>query len=156
MITYGAVLQRYRSIAVIATLLVGIYTSSIGAQEIDHCPELLSNESNLDKVYGMSRMVFIASISPRGGANKKIYNYQLIDPELKGLVPASGYLTFAEECSPVTEEAIYLFFLDSMQEKIADANAVFFSLTMEGPGYSWIAEWIQHKLRERFPEETDD
>jgi hypothetical protein len=127
-------------------LMLAMAASQPALAEDDLCRELLRNESNLDFVYDLSAMVFIARIWPRGGPNPQIYNYELLEPVLKGTVPATGHITFAGECSPLNDESVYLFFLDSMQEKIADANAIFFSLTEEGPGFTWIAEWISNKL----------
>jgi len=105
---------------------------------------LLQNESDLDKVYELSKLVFVAQISPRPGVNRQIYNYRIFPPVLKGKVPEQGFITFKEECKPMAQNAIYVFFLVSMKEKIQGFNAIFMSLP-DGPGYSWIADWIEGK-----------
>jgi len=140
-------------VLLVASLSGQVHTAPV---ETDHCPALLRNESNLDMVFDLSDLVFIARISPRSGPNPKIYNFQLLDPQLKGNVPKQGHITFAGECSPVDDNAIYLFFLNSLDEKIANANAIFFSLTPEGPGFTWIAEWIRDKLGSYDPFEVED
>ena len=127
--------------------LAAITTANAETEDIT-CRELLKNESDLDKVYELSEMVFIAEINPRGGVNNQIYDYRVFDPILKGNVPESGILTFADGCAPLTRQAIYLFFLDSMNEKIAGFNAIFFTLPGGGPGYSWIADWVEAKVSE--------
>jgi len=110
------------------------------------CRELLKNESDLDKVYDLSDMVFIAEIDPREGVNQQIYNYRVFEPVLKGVIPQEGIVTFAHGCEPRTRTAIYIFFLDSLKEKIAGFNAIFFSLPDGGPGYTWIADWVEEKI----------
>lgn len=109
------------------------------------CRELLQNESDLDKVYELSKLVFIAQISPRAGVNRQIYNYRLFPPVLKGKVPEQGFITFRPECKPLTPNAIYVFFLVSMKEKIQGFNSIFMSLPDGGPGFTWIADWIEGK-----------
>ena len=111
----------------------------------DPCRELLKDESDLDKVYELSDMVFIAEITPRPGINPQIYNYRVYKPVLKGQVPEQGFITFAGACKPRASRAVYVFFLDSLKEKIQGFNSVFMSLP-DGPGYTWIADWIDGKI----------
>jgi len=33
-----------------------------------------------------------------------------------------------------------------LQEEMDGANAIHLSLSLEGPGYPWIADWIEGKL----------
>lgn len=110
------------------------------------CPELLQNEGDLNKVYDQSKLVFIARITPRNNINPRIYNFKRYDPVLKGKVPEKGFVTFARNCLPRTNDAIYLFMLNSLDEKIQGFNAIFFSLPNGGPGFRWIADWIETKL----------
>ena len=138
----------YRSL--LLSLCVGLACVSTTFAETNDmtCRELLKNESDLEKVYEVSEMVFIAEIDPRVGVNQQIYNYRVFDPILKGAVPGKGVITFADGCAPRARTAIYLFFLDSLREKIAGFNAIFFSLPDGGPGYTWIADWVEEKIGE--------
>ena len=110
------------------------------------CPELLKDEGDLNRVYDQSKLVFIARISPRNSINPRIYNFKRYDPVLKGKVPEQGFVTFAGNCLPRTNDAIYLFMLNRLDEKIQGYNAIFFSLPDGGPGFRWIADWITTKL----------
>ena len=112
------------------------------------CRELLQNESDLDKVFELSKLVFVAQISPRPGINKQIYNYRVFPPELKGKVPEQGFITYEDGCKPLAQDAIYVFFLVSLKEKIQGFNSIFMSLPNGGPGYGWIAEWLEGKTIE--------
>ena len=129
------------------SLLVVVITVPIVYADVNNgpCRVLLQNESDLDKVYELSKLVFVAQISPRPGVNRQIYNYRIFPPVLKGDVPERGFLTFREECKPLAQNAIYVFFLVSMKEKIQGFNAIFMSLP-DGPGYSWIADWVEGKI----------
>ena len=109
------------------------------------CRELLQNEADLDKVFNLSKLVFVAQITPRPGINKQIYNYRIFPPELKGKVPEQGFITFEDGCKPLAQDAIYVFFLVSLKEKIQGFNSIFMSLPNGGPGYTWIADWIEGK-----------
>lgn len=111
----------------------------------DPCRVLLQNESDLDKVYELSKLVFVAELTPRPGVNRQIYNFRVYDPVLKGDVPEHGFVTFADGCKPMARNTIYVFFLVSLKEKIQGFNAVFLSLP-DGPGYTWIADWIDEKI----------
>ena len=117
----------------------------------DPCRELLKNESDLDKVYDLSGMVFVAEITPRPGVNRQIYNYRVYKPVLKGQVPEQGHITFVGACRPRASRAVYVFFLDSMKEKIQGFNSIFMSLP-DGPGYTWIADWIEQKANQKLEE----
>lgn len=130
---------------IIPLLLSLVLISPVIAQE-NPCPELLKDEKDLDYVYEQSELVFIAQISPRGGVNDAIYNYKAFDPVLQGQVEPNGFITFDDACRPRDDEAIYLFFLEDIKEKIAGYNAAFFSLPNGGPGYTWIADWIESKI----------
>lgn len=126
---------------------------TVQAQE-DTCKELLQNESDLDKVYNVSKLVFVARIQPRNSINPQIYNFKRYDPVLKGKVPEQGFVTFANGCKPRADDSVYLFMLNSLDEKIAGYNAVFLSLPDGGPGYRWIADWITTKLPDRAGNKT--
>ena len=114
----------------------------------DPCRELLQDESDLNNVYELSNMVFIAEITPRPGINPQIYNFHAYKPFLKGDVPEQGFITFADGCKPRAGKAIYVFFLDSLKEKIQGFNSIFMSLP-DGPGYTWIADWVEGKTSEK-------
>lgn len=131
-------------ILVLMFFMAGI--PAMGRAEETSCPELLKNESDLDEVYNLSKLVFIARISPRSEINPRIYNFKRFDPVLKGNVPEQGFVTFSEGCLPQTEDSVYLFMLNSLDEKIEGYNAIFFSLPDGGPGFRWIADWITTKL----------
>lgn len=109
------------------------------------CRQLLQNEADLDKVFDLSKLVFVAQITPRSGINKQIYNYHLFPPELKGKVPEKGFITFEDGCKPLAQNAIYVFFLESLKEKAQGFNSIFMALPNGGPGYTWIADWIEGK-----------
>lgn len=112
----------------------------------NHCPELLKNEHDLDMVYNLSSLVFIARINPRNKINQQIFNFHRFDPVLKGDVPKDGFITFSASCYPRVEDSIYLFMLNSLDEKVAGFNAIFFSLPDDGPGFRWIADWVEAKV----------
>lgn len=116
------------------------------------CRQLLQNEADLNKVYDLSKLVFVARITPRPGVNKQIYNYRVYPPELKGQVPKQGFITFEHGCKPLAADSIYVFFLVSLKEKIQGFNAIFMSLP-NGPGYTWIADWVEGKTTKS--EKTD-
>lgn len=139
----------------IFTLLVIFVPLSVPAQE-NSCPELLKNESDLDRVYDLSNLVFIARIRPRNSINPQIFNYQRFDPVIKGDLPEQGFVTFADSCYPKAEDSIYLFMLDSLDEKVEGYNAVFFSLPDGGPGFTWIAEWIEAKINESVGDDAEN
>ena len=124
----------------------GIIFSHLLYANEEFCPRLLKNESDLDKVYELSELVFIGHISPRSGPNEQIYNFELLEPTIKGEVASEGFVTFRDTCSPLANDSIYLFLLYSMKEEIDGANAVLLSLSREGPGYSWIADWVEGKI----------
>lgn len=120
------------------------------------CPELLKDENDLDKVYNLSKFVFIARISPRNEINPLIYNFKRYDPVLKGNVPERGFVTFSDKCAPPINDAIYLFLLNSLDEKIEGYNALFFALPDGGPGYRWIADWVETKMSKQATTEMGD
>ena len=127
-------------------LLIVIFIPAGGRAGETACPELLKNERDLDKVYDLSKLVFIARISPRNEINPRIYNFKRFDPVLKGDVPEQGFITFSESCAPKIKDSIYLFMLNGLDEKIEGYNAIFFALPDGGPGFRWIADWIESKL----------
>ena len=129
-------------------LLVSFSLISLSSRAEIICNELLKNESDLDYIFDLSDLVFIAQLSPRKGVNEQIYNYHVFDPVLKGNDIPDGFLTFADSCSPRDKEAIYVFFLASFKEKISGFNAIFFSLPDGGPGFTWIADWIEIKMKD--------
>ena len=129
-----------------ALLLIVVAIPAVTQAQAPSCPELLRNESDLDKVYNMSKLVFIARIRPRNKINPHIYNFNRYEPVLKGKVPEQGFITFADNCAPRTDDTIYLFMLNRLDEKIGGYNAVFFSLPDGGPGFRWIADWIATKI----------
>lgn len=128
-------------------ILTGMLLLSLQVQGQDnYCIELLKDEDDLDLVYEQSELVFIARISPRNNLNTQIFNFRRFDPVLKGNVPEEGFITFADNCYPKTEDAIYLFMLNSLDERIEGFNAIFFSLPDGGPGYTWIADWVEMRI----------
>ena len=129
------------------TSLIAIHGAA-QAQD-DTCKELLQNEGDLDKVYNVSKLVFVARIQPRNSINPQIYNFKTYDPVLKGKVPEQGFVTFAKNCKPRAEESVYLFMLNELDEKIAGYNAIFLSLPAGGPGYRWIADWLATKMPDK-------
>lgn len=137
----------YRSFAFFFLILVISFPVAYADAAKDPCRELLKDESDLDKVYELSDMVFIAEITPRPGINRQIYNYRVYNPVLKGQVPERGFITFAGSCSPRASRAVYVFFLDSLQEKVQGFNSIFMSLP-DGPGYTWIADWVEGKTNQ--------
>ena len=130
------------------SLWIGLITVPFAIAEVnkDPCRELLQNESDLDKVYELSKLVFIAELTPRPGINPQIYNYRVYEPALKGKVPERGFITFADGCKPMARHSIYVLFLVSLKEKIQGFNASFLSLPDGGPGYTWIADWVDEKI----------
>ena len=130
---------------VIALLIAMALVDPLPAQDAE-CPVLLKDERDLDRLYQDSELVFIASIEPRNSLNTQIYNFHLFEPVLKGDVPKSGHVTFARHCQPLTDRAIYLFLLNSLEEEIEGYNAIFFSLPDEGPGFTWIADWVEDRI----------
>lgn len=136
------------------TLLLFMFIAihgTVQAQE-NTCKELLQNEGDLDKVYDVSKLVFVARIQPRNSINPQIYNFKRYDPVLKGKVPEQGFVTFAKGCKPRAEDSVYLFMLNRIDEEIQGYNAIFLSLPDGGPGYRWIADWIATKM----PKQTGD
>jgi len=133
------------------SLWIGLITVPFAIAEVnkDPCRELLQNESDLDKVYELSKLVFIAELTPRPGINPQVYNYRVYEPALKGKVPERGFITFADGCKPMASNTIYVLFLVSLKEKIQGFNASFLSLPDGGPGYTWIADWIAGKTIEK-------
>ena len=111
----------------------------------DPCRPLLQSDADLDKVYELSKLVFVARITPRSDINRQIYNYRIYPPALKGRVPARGFITFEPGCKPMARDSVYVFFLNSLKEEIQGFNSVFLSLPEGGPGYTWVAEWIERK-----------
>ena len=128
-------------------LLAGLLLPFQIQAQHDRCPELLKNESDLNRVFELSQMVFIARIKPRNNLNRQIFDFERYEPVLKGDVPVQGFVTFAEGCYPRAEDAIYMFLLNSVDEKIEGFNAVFFSLPDGGPGFNWIADWVELKMK---------
>ena len=135
-----------RYLILICLLIYSAVPFAVQAQE-DACPQLLKNETDLDKVYDLSKLVFIARISPRNAINPHIFNFQRYEPVLKGDVPEQGFLTFADRCMPQVNDSIYLFMLNSLDEKVEGYNAIFFALPDGGPGFTWIADWIESKMQ---------
>ena len=137
---------------IFSILLLTLITFQCTAQvKSNSCPELLKNEGDLNRVYDQSKLVFIARITPRNAINPHIYDFKRYDPVLKGKVPEQGFVTFADDCLPRTNDAIYLFMLNRLDEKIQGFNAIFFSLPDGGPGFRWIADWIETKLPKKAP-----
>jgi len=134
-----------RFLILIYLMLLVVTPAVIQAQE-DICPQLLKSEKDLDKVYDLSKLVFIARISPRNAINPHIFDFKRYDPVLKGDVPEQGFLTFADRCMPQVNDSIYLFMLNRLDEKIEGFNAIFFALPDGGPGFTWIADWIESKI----------
>lgn len=129
---------------------VCLLPSSMLNAEINDCADLLKNEYDLDRVYDLSELVFIAQIKPRPGPNPQIYNYELFEPVLKGEMLDKGFITFQGGCLPKADDVIYLFFLNSLKEKVNGGNHIFFAVSVNGPGYTWIAEWIREKTSGKF------
>jgi hypothetical protein len=140
-------MQKSNHFAALIFILMYIlcYINPVIAQE-NLCPELLKNEKDLHLVYEQSSLVFIAQITPRKGPNDAIYNYTTFDPILRGEVEPDGFITFDDTCYPKDNEAIYLFLLEDISEKIAGFNSAFLALPDGGPGFTWIAEWIESKV----------
>lgn len=129
------------------TFLVVVH-GDVLAQE-NTCKELLENEADLNKVYDVSKLVFVARIQPRNSINPQIYNFKTYDPVLKGDVPEHGFVTFAQGCKPRAEDSVYLFMLNRLDEEIQGFNAVFLSLPDGGPGYRWVADWIATRIPDK-------
>ena len=120
--------------------------SAVYAQgDSDPCRPLLQSDADLDKVYDLSKLVFVARITPRSDINRQIYNYRIYPPVLKGSVPARGFITFRPGCRPMARDSVYVFFLNSLKEEVQGFNSAFLSLPEGGPGYTWVAEWIEGK-----------
>ena len=133
----------------ICLLLPGLVVTAKAQDAV--CPKLLKNEADLNKVFDASNLVFIAQIEPRNSLNQHIYNFHRLVPVLKGDVPESGHLTYSDQCEPMSENGIYLFMLNRLDERIEGFNAILVTLPDGGPGFRWVAEWIETKVTSDSP-----
>lgn len=71
---------------------------------------------------------------------------ELYSPSLKGAVPDRLNYLVEGQCGASFEEGeIYLFFIDSLSKTPSYGNFKLVLVDEEGPGYTWVIDWIRAK-----------
>lgn len=114
------------------------------------CIDRLADESDLDEAFDKASFVFVATVI---GENEQglAVTYQLHPPALKGSVPSSGEITQANQCRGIPfldGSAIILLFMDSLGAPLSRNNWQLVSLAEEGPGLTWVSDWLAVKMAE--------
>jgi len=105
------------------------------------------NESYLDNYYESSSISFAMSVISVDKNTRSVV-YEVIQPVLKGEISDQVSTRYAEGCEApkhLNPGVVYIAFLTGTDDKLTNNNAIFFSLSSTGPGYSWVAEWIENK-----------
>ncbi|MBB3063727.1 hypothetical protein [Microbulbifer rhizosphaerae] len=132
-------------------LFLALFSSKIFA--IDFAcpdPQQLTSVEKLDIAYRNAEIVFLANVELElidGTPNIK-WRYSVISPVLKGEIKDEGYLfpsSKACETPDVSEEAVFLVFLNSHNDTLKPENTLMVVYNRGQAHEKWALDWVARK-----------